>query len=130
MPRKLKQSSPESFSARTQGTYTHRNNCSSWTTNTHPFNGLLSGTTRWVSRHQKGKTNLDFTEARDSGTVSGSGISWAICMSSPRSRQITTPAPHHSVFLQAGCPSCRPTNGVRALKASGPLISIIDKKKN
>jgi len=33
------------------------------------------------------------------------------------SRQITTPAPHHSVFLQAGCPSCRPTNSVKALKA-------------
>ena len=29
---------------------------------THPFNGFLSGTTR-VSRYQKGKTNLDFTEA-------------------------------------------------------------------
>jgi len=26
------------------------------------------------------------------------------------------PAPHHSVFLQAGCPSCRPTNSVKALK--------------
>ena len=34
-------------------------------TDTHPFNGPLSGTTR-VSRYQKGKTNLDFTEARDS----------------------------------------------------------------
>ena len=34
---------------------------------THPFkfNGSLSGTTR-VSRYQKGKTSLDFTEARDS----------------------------------------------------------------
>ena len=32
---------------------------------THPFNGPLSGTTR-VSRYQKGKTNLDVTEARDS----------------------------------------------------------------
>ena len=31
-------------------------------------------------------------------TVSGSGISWAIRKSAPRSRQITTPAPHHSVF--------------------------------
>jgi len=31
-------------------------------------------------------------------TVSGSGISWAICKSGPCSRQITTPAPHHSVF--------------------------------
>ena len=32
---------------------------------THPFNCPLSGTTR-VSQYQKGKTNLDFTEARDS----------------------------------------------------------------
>jgi len=29
-----------------------------------PFNGLFSRTT-WVSRYQKGKTNLDFTGARD-----------------------------------------------------------------
>jgi len=34
-------------------------------THTQPFSGPLSGTTQ-VSRHQKGKTNLDFTEARDS----------------------------------------------------------------
>ena len=34
-------------------------------THTHPFNGPLSGTTR-VSQYQKGKTDLDFTEARDS----------------------------------------------------------------
>ena len=31
-------------------------------------------------------------------TVSGCGISWAVCKSAPRSRQITTPTPHHSVF--------------------------------
>ena len=30
--------------------------------------------------------------------MSGSGISWAICKSASRSRQITTPVPHHSVF--------------------------------
>ena len=33
-------------------------------------------------------------------TVSGSGISWAIRKSAPRSREITTPAPHHSVFYR------------------------------
>jgi len=33
--------------------------------NMYPLNGPLSGTT-WVSRYQKGKTNLDFTEARES----------------------------------------------------------------
>ena len=32
--------------------------------------------------------------------VSGSGISWAICKSAPRSRQITTPAHHHSVLYR------------------------------
>ena len=31
-------------------------------------------------------------------TVSGSSISWEICKSEPRSREITTQAPHHSVF--------------------------------
>ena len=33
-------------------------------------------------------------------TVSGSGISWAIWKSAPRSRQTTTPAPRHSVFYR------------------------------
>jgi len=32
--------------------------------NTHAFSGTFSGTTQ-VSRYQKGKTNLDFSEARD-----------------------------------------------------------------
>ena len=76
---------------------------------------LCPGITR-ASRYQKGKTNLDFTEARDSG------ISWAVCKSAPCSRQITIPAPHHSVFLQAGCPYCRPTNSVKALKAPAIII--------
>ena len=49
-------------------------------------------------------------------TVSGSGISWAVCKSAPRSRHIAMPAPHHSVFYRLGCPSCRPTNSVKALK--------------
>ena len=82
-------------------------------THTHPFNGPFSGTTR-VSRYQKGKTSLDFTEARDSEWQCG--ISWAVCKSAPCCRQITTPATHHSVFLPTGCPSCRPTNSVKALK--------------
>ena len=70
---------------------------------THPLNGPLSGTT-WVSRYQKGKTNLDFTEARDSG------ICWAIWKSAPRSRQITMPAPHHSVFYRPDAlPATQPT---------------------
>ena len=43
-------------------------------------------------------------------TVSGSGISWAICKSAPRSRQITMPAPHHSVFYRPDAlPAAQPT---------------------
>ena len=43
-------------------------------------------------------------------TVSGSGISWAICKSAPHSRQITTSAPHHSVFYRPDAlPATQPT---------------------
>jgi len=42
--------------------------------------------------------------------VSGSSISWAIYKSAPRSRQITTPAPHHSVFYRPDAlPAAKPT---------------------
>ena len=42
--------------------------------------------------------------------VSGSGISWAICKSAPLSRQITMPAPHHSVFYRPDAlPAAQPT---------------------
>ena len=40
-------------------------------------------------------TNMDLLEQE---TVSGSGISWAICKPAPRPRQITMTAPHQSVF--------------------------------
>ena len=71
------------------------------------FNGPFSGTT-WVSRYQKGKTNLDFTEARDS---EWQWISWATCKSAPRSRQITMPAPHYSKFFYRpdALPAAQPT---------------------
>ena len=70
-------------------------------THTHPFNGPLSGTTR-VSRYQKGKTSMDFTEARDS--------EWQWHQSAPCCRQITTPAPQHSVFYRPDAlPAAQPT---------------------
>ena len=45
------------------GTHTHTHTHTR--THTHAFNGPLSRTTRLI-RYQIGKTNLDFTEARDS----------------------------------------------------------------
>jgi len=53
---------------------------------THPFNGLFSGTTQ-VSRYQKNKTNLDFTEARDSEWQWYQLGHMQICKSAPCSRQ-------------------------------------------
>ena len=64
--------------------------------------------------------------------VSGSGISWAIYKSALRSRQITTPAPYRPPlsFLQARCPSCRPTNSVKALKAIKGIKGNVLQQKN
>ena len=82
-------------------------------THTHPFNGPLSGTTQ-VSLYQKGKTNLDFTEARDSEWQWHPLGHMQVCTSLQTDNHASTPP---LSFLQAGCPSCRPTNSVKALKA-------------
>ena len=67
-----------------------------------------------MSRYQKGKTNLDFTEARD--------IEWQrhqlghmqVCTSLQTDNHASNPP---LSFLPAGCPSYRPTYSVKALKA-------------
>jgi len=65
-------------------------------TYTHPFNGSLSGTTQ-VSRYQKGKTNLDFTEARDSEWQWHQQGHMQVCTSIETNN---LPAPHHSDFYR------------------------------
>ena len=77
------------------------------------FNGPLSGTTQ-VTRCQKGKTNLDFTEASDSEWQWHQVGHMQVCTSLQTDNHASTPPLR---FLQAGCLSCRPTNSVRALKA-------------
>jgi len=67
-----------------------------------------------VSRHQKGKTSLGFTEARDSEWQWHQLGHMQVCTSFQRDNHASTPP---LKFLQAGCPSCRPTNSVKALKA-------------
>ena len=88
--------------------------CITTHTHTHTFNGPLSGTTR-VSRYQKGKTNQDFTEARDSEWQWHQLGHMQVCTSLQTDNHASTPL---LTFLQAGCPSCYPTNSVKALKAS------------
>jgi len=73
----------------------------------------LSKTTQ-VSRYQKGTTNLDFFEARDSEWQWHQLGHMQVCTSLQTDNHASTPP---LSFLQAGCPSCRPTNSVTALKA-------------
>jgi len=56
-----------------------------------PFNSLFSRTT-WVSRYQKGKTNLEFTGARDSEWQWHQLGHMQVCTSL---QTLTTPVPHH-----------------------------------
>jgi len=67
-----------------------------------------------MSRYQKGKSNLDFTEARDSEWQWHQLSHMQVCISLQTDNHASiTPLS----FLQAECPSCRPTNSVKALKA-------------
>ena len=86
----------------------------------HTFNGPLSGTTQ-VSRYQKGKTNLDFTEATDSEWQWHQLGHMQVCTSLQTDNHASTPPLN---FLQAGCPSCRPTNSVKALTAKANYCSV------
>jgi len=64
-----------------------------------------------VSRYQKGKTNLDFTEARDSEWQWHQLDHLQVCTPLQTDNHASTSP---LSFLQAGCPSCRPTNSVKA----------------
>jgi len=85
-----------------------------YNTHAHPFNGPFSGAI-WVSRYQKGKTNLDVTEARDSEWQWHQPGHMQVCTSLQTDNHASTPSVR---FLQTGCPSFCPTNSVKALKAS------------
>jgi len=80
-----------------------------------------------VGWYQKGKTNLDFTEARDSEWQWHQLGHMHDCTSLQTDNHASTPPLR---FLQAGCPSCRPTNSHKALKAIGnesvPKTAITD----
>ena len=85
------------------------------------FNSPLSGTTQ-VGQYQKGKTNLDFTEARDSEWQWHQLGHMQICTSPQTDNHAST----LSIFLQAWCPSCRQSNSVKALKAQLTNAIILD----
>ena len=77
-----------------------------WRTSIHPFNGPFPGLPGWAGTRKVKRISFLLKQE----TVSGYGISWAICKSAPRSRQITMPVPHHSVFYRPDAlPAAQPT---------------------
>jgi len=75
----------------------------------------------------EGKTNLDFTEARDSERQWHQLGHMQLCTSLQTDNHASTPP---LSFFQAECPSCRPTNSIKALKAiSRQAIHIMPKSK-
>jgi len=97
-------------------------------THTHPFNGPFSGTTGTrVSRYQKGKlVGVEFNASLDTKPIwislkQDSESQWhqlghmQVCTSLQTDNHASTPP---LCFLQARCPSCRPTNSVKALNAT------------
>jgi len=74
-----------------------------------------------VGRYQKGKTNLDFTLARDSEWQWHQLGHMQVCISLQTYKHASTST---LSFLRAGCPSCRPTNGIKVLKTKATDIHV------
>ena len=88
-------------------------------THTHLFNSPLSRTTP-VHQYQKGKTNLDFTEARDSEWQWHQLVHMQVCILLQTDNHANTSP---LKFFSGRMPSCRPTNSVKALKAWNAALS-------
>jgi len=86
-----------SYNATVTLTHTH--------TNTHPFNGLCPGLPGWAGTRKVKPIWILLKQE----TVR------QICTSLQTDNHAGTPP---LSFLQAGCPSCRPTNSVKAMKAT------------
>ena len=87
------------FRQYTTSTHTH--------THTHPFKGPFFGTTQ-VSRHQKGKANVDFTEARDSEWQWHQLGYMQVCISLWKDNHASTP-PLKVFYRPDDLPAAQPT---------------------
>jgi len=111
------------YNKQTAALYSSENDFNNTHTHTHTrLTARFSGTTR-VSRYQKGKTNLDFSEARDSEWQWHQLDHMQVCTS------LQTDTPPLS-FLQVGCPSCHPTNSVKALILTKLQYKLIQRSKS
>jgi len=82
-------------------------------THTHPFNGPFSGTIQ-VSWYQKGKTSVDFSEARDSEWQWHQLGHMQVCILLQTDSHASTPP---LGFFTGWMPFLLPNNSVKALKA-------------
>jgi len=90
----------ESHTTHTRAARTHAR------THTHTFNGPFPGTTR-VSRYQKGKTDLDFAEARDSEWQWHQLGHMQVCTSLQTNNHASTPP--LSFYRPDALPAAQPT---------------------
>ena len=84
-----------------------------------PIPTVLSWLPCTMSQYQKGKTNLDYSEARDNEWQWHQLGHMQVCTSHQTDNHASTPP---LSFLQAGCRSCRQANSVKALKALIPTV--------
>jgi len=73
-----------------------------------------------VSRYQKGKTNLYFSEARDSEWQWHQQGHMQVCTALQTDNHASSPP---LSFLPAGCPFCCPINSVKALQANMAAVN-------
>ena len=101
--------------------------CADWFcmhTHTHTrLMALCPGLPGWAGT-RKVKTNLDFTEARDSEWQWHQLGHMQVCTLLQTDNHASTPL---LSFLQAGCPSCRPTNSVSSEGMKCKKLSIYGK---
>ena len=87
----------------------YKNKSNHYNTHTHTHScltALFPGLPRWAGTRKVKPVWILLKQE----TVSGSGVSWAVCKSAPCSRQTTMPAPHRSVFYRPDAlPAAQPT---------------------
>jgi len=78
-----------------------------------------------VGLYQKGKIKLDFNEARDSEWQWHTLGHMQVCTSLQTDNHASTTL---LIFLQTGCPSCHPTNSIKALKILNKFTKVVLKQ--
>ena len=102
----------EHFSIVYAHTHTHTHFC---------LTALCPGLPRWASTRKVKPIWILLKQE----TMSGSGISWAICKSAPRSRPITTPAPT-TQFFTGWMPFLPPNQQRQSTEAPYSVCSVLN----